>query len=55
MQELVRNFASAVVEWEALDGWVSRFLHRDEVDLAVKWSASLDPNRRQADFDKKQD
>jgi hypothetical protein len=48
-REMVRNFGTAIAKWEASDAWVSRFLHRHEVDLTVKWSAGLDRNRHQAD------
>jgi hypothetical protein len=54
-REMVRNFATAIAKWEASDAWVSRFLHRHEVDLTVKWSAGLDRNRHQADSYKKYD
>jgi hypothetical protein len=54
-REMVRNFATAIAKWEASDEWVSRFLHRHEVDLTVKWSAGLDRNRYQADSYQKYD
>jgi hypothetical protein len=48
-REMVRNFASAVVIWDASDAWVTRFLHRHKVDLTTKWSAGIDRNCHQAD------
>jgi hypothetical protein len=50
---MVRNFASAVGKWEALDAWVTRFLHRQHVDLTTKWSAGLDRVRHEADLEYK--
>jgi hypothetical protein len=52
-REMVRNFASAVGKWEASDAWVTRFLHRQHVDLTTKWSAGLDRVRHEADSEYK--
>jgi transposase len=52
-REMVRNFATTIGKREASDAWVSRFLHRHEVDLTVKWSAGIDRDRHQADSHKK--
>lgn len=54
-REMVQNFASAVGKWDASESWVTRFLHRHEVDLTVKWSAGLDRCRHQADSYEKYD
>jgi hypothetical protein len=48
-KEMVRNFASVVAKWDALDVWVTRFLHHHKVDLTTKWSAGIDRNCHQAD------
>jgi hypothetical protein len=50
---MVSNFAGCVGDWDGSDAWVSRFLHRHQVDLTVKWSAGIDRCRHQADSYKK--
>ena len=54
-REMVRNFAGAVAKWEASDAWVTRFLHRHNVNLTTRWSAGIDRNRHQADSHHKHD
>jgi hypothetical protein len=46
---MIKNFASAVVEKEEGDAWVSRFLQRQRGHLTSKWTTGIDRNRYKAD------
>lgn len=35
-REMVQNFASEVAKWEASESWVTRFLHRHNVNLTIR-------------------
>jgi hypothetical protein len=48
-REMIQNFSSAVAPWDVSETWVTRFLHRHNLDLTTQWSTGLDRPRHQAD------
>ncbi|KAF1964427.1 hypothetical protein BU23DRAFT_604805 [Bimuria novae-zelandiae CBS 107.79] len=48
-REMMRNFASVIAHQEISESWVSRFLHRNNDRIVLKWSKAMDAVRHHAD------
>jgi hypothetical protein len=48
-REMIQNFSSTLAPWELSESWVTRFLHRHNLELTIQWSPGLDRQRHQAD------
>jgi hypothetical protein len=48
-REMIRNFTEAVHPRRLSEAWVTRFLHRHQLDLTARWQKGLDRQRHQAD------
>ncbi|CAE7002810.1 hypothetical protein P3342_001681 [Pyrenophora teres f. teres] len=52
-REMVQNFAETIAKCSVSERWVSRFLNRHADELTIKWSASIDRNRHNADSEER--
>ena len=48
-KHMIQNFAQEICHKEIGKSWVSRFLHRYQIELVSKWTLGLDHNRARAD------
>ncbi|KAF1829744.1 hypothetical protein BDW02DRAFT_592411 [Decorospora gaudefroyi] len=48
-KSMIKNFASTVSKWEVSDRWVDRFLDRNNPNLTIRYTVSIDRDRQQAD------
>jgi hypothetical protein len=46
---MIQNFASDIYKERVGDGWVTRFLHRNNEHLTSRWTSSMDRSRHNAD------
>ena len=46
---MIINFATPLCDWEPLDRWVSRLIHRHPNDLTTAWTTPMEGNRYMAD------
>ena len=52
-REMVQNFASDIAGHPVSESWVTRFLHRHQIELTSQWSTSMDRQRHAADSSNK--
>ena len=52
-REMTRRFASEILKEEVGEGWVTRFLHRNQDTLTPHWTPGMDRNRHEADSEYK--
>jgi hypothetical protein len=50
---MTQRFASQVAKEEVGEGWVTRFLHRNQDALTPQWTPGMDRNRHEADSEYK--
>ena len=48
-RDMVQNFASTIAHERVSESWVTRFYHRHEYNLILKWSTGMDAVRHAAD------
>jgi hypothetical protein len=48
-REMIQNFSSSLSPRRLSEAWVTRFLHRHQLDLTTRWQTGLDRQRHQAD------
>ncbi|RYN88163.1 hypothetical protein AA0119_g12098 [Alternaria tenuissima] len=48
-REIIRNFASAIVQESVSESWVTRFIDRQQDQFTPRWTTAMDANRHAAD------